>query len=170
MQKLLIAVCLLVSGCASLTKDGGAVRFFAGNLPPECSYIGNVIGSGVSGFASAEYEPAKRDLRNKTAAIGGNFVRISNYGGAFSKEVEGEAYKCPQNVHTVVVEPTTEEKMARQMERQNDIAERQQRNEAIQNFQRTIAPPQQQPYQMPVNRPVQTNCNRIGNQVNCTSY
>lgn len=30
--------------------------------------------------------------------------------------------------------------------------------------------PQPIPYQIPVNRPVNTNCQRFGNQVNCTSY
>lgn len=29
---------------------------------------------------------------------------------------------------------------------------------------------QQQAYQIPVNKPVHTNCNMIGNQMSCTSY
>jgi hypothetical protein len=34
----------------------------------------------------------------------------------------------------------------------------------------TPHPVPSQPYMMPVNRPVNTNCNQIGNTVNCTSY
>jgi hypothetical protein len=91
MRLMLIVLGLCISGCASLSKGGGAVRQFSGNPLPECSYLGNVMGSGLSGVGGAAYEPAQRDLRNKTAELGGNFVRISSFGGALVKDVEGEA-------------------------------------------------------------------------------
>jgi hypothetical protein len=166
MRLMLIVLGLCISGCASLSKGGGAVRQFSGNPLPECSYLGNVMGSGLSGVGGAAYEPAQRDLRNKTAELGGNFVRISSFGGALVKDVEGEAYLCPQSVQLVVTEPTPEQQIAQQMERQNDIAERQQRIDAF----KKLAPPKQEAYQIKTNRPVNTTCNRYGNQVRCTSY
>lgn len=37
-------------------------------------------------------------------------------------------------------------------------------------FSESFKPVQQQPYMMPINKPTTTNCNKIGNTVNCTSY
>jgi hypothetical protein len=161
-----LGLSLLTMGCASLSTGGSAVRQFSGNPLPECSYLGNVIGSGLSGAGSAAYDPATRDLRNKTAELGGNFVRISSFGGAFVKDIEGEAYLCPTDTQIVVREPTPDEQMAHEMKRQNDIAERQQRANAMKDMFK----PQPMPYQIPVRKSTTTNCYPgLAGSIHCTS-
>ena len=93
---LAIVVLFLLTGCAiPLSPEGKMVRSISTTVAVQCRYIG-LVHSFKPAF-SGGFPAAQVDIRNKTAAAGGNAVvwvsqsRDSN-GGA---DLTGEAYSCP---------------------------------------------------------------------------
>lgn len=100
-----IGVCALgLNACGSalqLNSQGENVRI--GRVTPEglrCSDLGVIYGNGNdSGYTSAEekLESAQNDLRNKTAALGGNFVVMdASAGGISGISISGHALRCEE--------------------------------------------------------------------------
>jgi hypothetical protein len=106
----LLAVVLGVVGCSSTppTAQGAAVEIVT-ERPAGCRSLGEVMGSQGNVFSGdftsnqALMIGARNDLRNKTAAIGGNVVQMQNTlnathpysSGAISSTVVGNAFACP---------------------------------------------------------------------------
>ena len=102
------AVCLM--GCVScgspimLTHAGAQVRL-GNTASANCRELGVVNGENgnnstgsirLIGAASDELAAAENDLRNRTAALGGNAVIVGpSMGGRGSVTVRGHALKCP---------------------------------------------------------------------------
>lgn len=74
-------------------------------------------------------------------------------------------YKMAVSLHYA---DATQEEYQAKMQAQQQQLQALQAYGAMQSAMPRPAPVQ--PYMMPVNRPVQTNCNGVGNSVNCTSY
>jgi hypothetical protein len=138
---LIFALTTTLAGCASLSSGGRMVREFAGSPGPGCNFLGEVTGSSASAVGVDGPRIAHIDLKNETAKAGGNFVRVL-YDNSASKfgSVQGEAYACPGNTQIVVRETTPEDKMVQEMKRRNDLAEQEQRNQAIRKFQQSFEP------------------------------
>lgn len=83
---------LLLVACGPALSDAGAnVRLAVGDPPATCVEIGHV--ETTSG--SPKDATLKNELRNKTAARGGNFVRMERLDQG---PAVGTAYRCPPGV------------------------------------------------------------------------
>jgi hypothetical protein len=82
---------VLLSAChhqpRALSAEGRNVRTGTSDPPRECQEIGNVQGVGYT------FDEAKDDARNKTAAKGGNYLRLEAMGRSVG--VVGTAFRCP---------------------------------------------------------------------------
>lgn len=96
-------VILSVCGCATtLSKQGKNVRVSDGALGFDCTVVGTVHGSDSVGLTSAQdRESSLNQLRNSTALLGGNLVRVTaqhqsgwKYGQGRETQLAGIAYKC----------------------------------------------------------------------------
>lgn len=76
-------------GATALSSAGKAVQTMKGDPPPGCEELGPVHGSG---FMSGNVDDAKNDMRNKAAALGGNYLRLETITGA--TQLSGTAYRC----------------------------------------------------------------------------
>jgi hypothetical protein len=82
----LLVIATAWTGCVSLAPEARQVRFTKNPADVEkCEMLGNVEGIGRGGLICAE--PCKIDLRNRTAALGGDTVLFT--GGGI-----GMAYRC----------------------------------------------------------------------------
>lgn len=97
---LVVVAALLNAGCgAELTAAGAAVRVEKG-VPQgfRCKELGIVYGSGGGGaYTSAEskLQDAQKELRNKTAELGGNYVIMdASAGDLTSISMSGRALSC----------------------------------------------------------------------------
>ena len=103
MKRFLVALALVTTSCIStLTPQGQFVRVTSNpDAVHGCTLIGEVKGAehmwgGVAGQGLAE-ESAMRELKNRTAAMGGNVVMITTSHTNTSGSVQrGEAYKCSE--------------------------------------------------------------------------
>ena len=104
-----LAIVLGVAGCSSTkpTTQGAAVEIVT-EKPVGCRLLGEVVGSQGNAFSGdftsdkALMIGARNDLRNKTAAMGGNMVQVQSTlngthpysAGAISSTVVGNAFAC----------------------------------------------------------------------------
>ena len=91
-----VAAVLLVAGCAiKQLSEGQRVRLV--DSQQNCEFVNTVVGSEDAywqGSARAA-RSAMNDLRNRTAAMGGNAVRVLNAGSdAYVFTAVGEALIC----------------------------------------------------------------------------
>lgn len=109
-MKVFILSMLVLSmfGCAmttvhEYTAQGKKVKLSKNEPRTErCQSLGDVSGSAKSRNAGEGTKYARIDIRNNTAAIGGNFVRIDSVVAANAKDftgraivsISGIAYKC----------------------------------------------------------------------------
>ena len=103
---LLLVIAAGIAGCASepiLSDQGKEVRWLKGDAPKECKELGPVNGSPTHG----RFEIAKINIRNATAALGGNLVVVedvdkeSRHGHVVamkSLHMIGTAYQCPTDI------------------------------------------------------------------------
>ena len=114
----LMAICvLLLASCSGLNESAQNVKYSTkSEAPKDCKEIGEV--SVGSFLAHVTMESVKNEMRNKTAAMGGNFLVIDEIksvssstpptvgsnglmmGGGFSSSGyagSGRAYQCPQS-------------------------------------------------------------------------
>ena len=92
------AVCM--AGCLGnpivLTAGGSAVQLMKADPPPGCAEVGPARGEFSNGEdTAARLEDAKRDMRNKAADKGANYVRMEAI-LPLGQGVTGTAYKCPE--------------------------------------------------------------------------
>jgi O6-methylguanine-DNA--protein-cysteine methyltransferase len=97
----LLALGALLSSCAGLKDSAANVKYSTTTLAPsDCNALGEVsAGSIISYWTMAS---ARNALRNKTVAMGGNFLiiddlyRVSGLNGTFAGFAgHGRAFQCP---------------------------------------------------------------------------
>jgi Domain of unknown function (DUF4156) len=115
--RLLLAACVFLASCAGLNESAQNVKYSTkSEAPKDCTEIGEVSVGSI--FAHLTMESVKNEMRNKTAAMGGNFLvideikSVTSYtpptvganglmmgGGSSSSGYagSGRAYKCPQS-------------------------------------------------------------------------
>ena len=115
--RLLLATCAFLASCAGLNESAQNVKYSTkSEAPKDCKEIGEV--SVGSFFAHVTMESVKNEMRNKTSAMGCNFLVIDEIksvssstppmvganglmmgGGSSSSGYagSGRAYKCPQS-------------------------------------------------------------------------
>ncbi len=97
----LIAIALLISGCASkLTSAGSKTRQIERSWMNQCKYIGSSHTSSSFKFGGdANYQSVKVDIRNITGANGGNAYVVNDFtsDGSGHYQSSFEMYKCPNN-------------------------------------------------------------------------
>ena len=112
----LLAMCVLLTSCSSLNESAQNVKYSTkSEASKDCAEIGEVsVGSFVPHLT---IESVKNEMRNKTSAVGGNFLVIDEIktvtssappmvganglmtgGGSSSSGYtgSGRAYRCPQ--------------------------------------------------------------------------
>ena len=114
---LLLAMCPLLGGCSGLNESAQNVKYSTkSEAPKDCKEIGEV--SVGSFLPHVTMESVKNEMRNKTSAMGGNFLVIDEIksvssstppmvganglmmgGGSSSSGYtgSGRAYQCPQS-------------------------------------------------------------------------
>jgi hypothetical protein len=110
----LLAGVLLLAGCAAIQGTPGAERLRLSNSEPgkECTFLGEVTVTqgdfrGGHYTSDADLETGTRnDLRNKAAAMGGNYVtNLTSRGGhtgslasdhQMDVTIAGNVYACPE--------------------------------------------------------------------------
>lgn len=112
MNRIVVAILGMacVSGCSAIKVAPGAQGVELSNAKPaaSCSYLGEAIGSQGNWF-TGDYtsnknlmEGARNELRNKAAAMGGNYVWIQNVSnaqahgalGTSNTTTVGNVYRC----------------------------------------------------------------------------
>lgn len=88
MKIILVTVSLLFLSCATdieLSDDGRRVKIVRENVPANlCQELGEVTGSG---FTVTSYNDYYNQMRNQTARLGGNILRLRSHS-------YGTAYLC----------------------------------------------------------------------------
>jgi hypothetical protein len=86
LRVIVLAVAFTCTGCVSLAPEAERVRFTRSAADvANCELVGNVEGLGRGGLVCAK--PCELDLRNRTAALGGDTVLFTGGG-------TGMAYRC----------------------------------------------------------------------------
>ncbi len=103
-------VLLVLSGCAATGVNSGADRVRVSNVEPgkECKYIGEVTGNQGNFFTGAWTSNstletgARNDLKNKAAAMGGNYVAIITQRAGVTDRAQtnvtlsANVFRCPE--------------------------------------------------------------------------
>ena len=94
-QSVVAAVALSLTGCVALTPAGARVIDLSSqgsDVRGRCEYLGLV----ESGFKSNSFSDAQKQIRNDTAAIGGDvFLIVSQERSALGEpKLTAEAYRC----------------------------------------------------------------------------
>jgi len=130
----LVAAVIALAGCGAIkpTTSGAVVELSNARPDTACRYLGEAVGSQGNWFTgdytanSHLMEGARNDLRNKAAALGGNFVWVQNVSnaqahgalGTSNTTAVGNVYACPGSSETAaprsVVTSTTPTEAGRQ--------------------------------------------------------
>jgi hypothetical protein len=92
---LMVVSCVALLGCVSLpdeTPGGKAVKIMQGDVPADCVELKSVDWHGAKYHSLTDVKTA---LREKTAALGGNVLRLEGIGSSPEANGVGTAYKCP---------------------------------------------------------------------------
>lgn len=95
-----LAIVLGCAGCATWTHpltDAGRQVKIQQQPPLNCEVLGDIFSTGSTSWDNDENEAiAHRQLRNKTAAIGGNIVAIRSKDQDKGRvDLAATAYRCP---------------------------------------------------------------------------
>jgi hypothetical protein len=85
----------LINGVTKLNAQGSKVELVSEtDKPSECTFLGKVTGTSNDDDAEQAKKGAENDLRNKAAALKGNFAVVENVRGKRDIVINGKAYDC----------------------------------------------------------------------------
>jgi hypothetical protein len=98
-MKKLIPVLTLIAACTSTHPNASKVRTGTSDPDKACTELGVVSGDRTV-LAGGE-EGARRQMKNRAARMGGNYIRLEESSGLYSS---GTAYRCPDQSSSWIIQ------------------------------------------------------------------
>jgi len=124
------------------------------------------VGMSVSEFAKGRGMPDKKEIKDGADVFW--YDGEEPYYAVFKNKKLVSFYIDKETINFRANERRRQQEAIEQAQHEEQIKDQERKREAIKYFRQRYKP--QQAYQIQTTKPIQTNCNQIGNQLHCTSY